>query len=219
MIKCANPVEKLLTRFSYEFLQTAFHLLETYWCWQVRRCGARPQFGLMLNCTSHSNLNTSPYTGLPFYVGFGPAFLLEQASVSEILFLLYSGDMAAPGPYCNQFLLNMLYAQATPIAYPSGIPLTVTDMSGAPLKTTTADQFTDRAKLLLMAEMDKPTSIPTIQGLFILAGSECSRGNSSAGWLYAGMVRLSPGRAVLPYGLIALSAGLPNDARFGHTPG
>lgn len=61
-------------------------------------------------------------------------------------------------------------------------------MNGAPLQTTTQKDFLDRAKLLLMAEMDKPSSVPTIQGLLILAGSECSRGNSSAGWLYAGMV-------------------------------
>ena len=130
---------------------------------------------------------------------------------------MYLGDMAHPGPYCNQFLLNMLYAQATPIAYPSGIPVTITDMSGAPLKTTTADQFIERAKLLLMTEMDKPTSIPTIQGLFVLAGSECSRGNSSAGWLYAGMVSLSSEGAMLLCILINLSTGLPNDARFGDT--
>ena len=105
--------------------------------------------------------------------------------------------MSTPGPYCNPFLINMIYAQALPVAYPSAIPPAFSDMNGEPLQTTTQKDFLDRAKLLLMAEMDKPSSVPTIQGLLILAGSECSRGNSSAGWLYAGMVSESEIRLMI----------------------
>ena len=138
--------------------------------------------------------------------------------------MVTTGDMSTPGPYCNPFLVNMIYAQALPVAYPSGIPLTSLDMNGAPLQTTTQKDFIDRAKLVLTAELDKPSSVPTIQGLFILAGSECSRGNSSAGWLYAGMVSGKTAAALVeflgrPADSFNLLAGVSNDARYGDTHG
>jgi hypothetical protein len=135
-----------------------------------------------------SNRNISQCIGLRFFVRsllFQPR---NPPNLQTFYLRVVPGDMSTPGPYCNPFLINMIYAQALPVAYPSAIPAAFSDMNGAPLQTTTQKDFLDRAKLLLMAEMDKPSSIPTIQGLLILAGSECSRGNSSAGWLYAGMV-------------------------------
>nr|XP_019001253.1 uncharacterized protein I203_05958 [Kwoniella mangroviensis CBS 8507]OCF64714.1 hypothetical protein I203_05958 [Kwoniella mangroviensis CBS 8507] len=54
--------------------------------------------------------------------------------------------------------------------------------------------FMNRAKLLLAAEMDKPSNVPTIQGLLLLGQRECACGNLSQGWMYTGlliMLRLS----------------------------
>ncbi|OCF77486.1 hypothetical protein I204_01474 [Kwoniella mangroviensis CBS 8886] len=47
--------------------------------------------------------------------------------------------------------------------------------------------FMNRAKLLLAAEMDKPSNVPTIQGLLLLGQRECACGNLSQGWMYTGM--------------------------------
>lgn len=44
-----------------------------------------------------------------------------------------------------------------------------------------------QAKALLTAEMDRPSSIPKIQGLLLLGQRDCAHGNVSQGWMYTGM--------------------------------
>ncbi|GAA5993301.1 hypothetical protein JCM10908_001420 [Rhodotorula pacifica] len=87
---------------------------------------------------------------------------------------LLTRDTALSGPYSSPFLLNVIFAHAC--RYSS-----LTDPDNA------AQAFLRKAKLLLLEEMEKPTSITTIQGLIVLGGRECAVGRSSQGWLYTGM--------------------------------
>ncbi|GAA5862506.1 hypothetical protein JCM8547_002087 [Rhodosporidiobolus lusitaniae] len=84
-------------------------------------------------------------------------------------------DMALSGPHSSPFLLNVIYAHAC----------RYTSLVKNPEDTSKG--FLSKAKLLLLEEMERPTSIPTIQGLIILGGRECAVGRSSQGWLYTGM--------------------------------
>jgi hypothetical protein len=47
--------------------------------------------------------------------------------------------------------------------------------------------FAGRALQLLPNDIDRGSSIPTIQGLLILSARECGCGRTSQGWLYSGM--------------------------------
>lgn len=82
--------------------------------------------------------------------------------------------MALSGPYFSTFLLNVIYAHAC--RYTATL---------SPVNK--AEVFLQKARLLLMEEIEMPTSIPTIQGLIILGGRECAVGKASQGWLYTGM--------------------------------
>ena len=98
-------------------------------------------------------------------------------------------DMALGGQYFNQFLLNVVCAQATRYSESHILMdniLAGSDGTKTPAMSCGAD-FLAKAKLLLAAEMEKPSSIPTIQGLLILGLRECSVGNLSQGWQYTGM--------------------------------
>ncbi|GAA6019812.1 hypothetical protein JCM10207_003706 [Rhodosporidiobolus poonsookiae] len=85
------------------------------------------------------------------------------------------------GPYCNDFLLNVIYAHASRFSDRSAVRTSSSDT------TTAGGLFLARAKELLMANLDKPSSIPTAQGLLILGGRECAVGNHAQGFLYTAM--------------------------------
>lgn len=66
------------------------------------------------------------------------------------------------------------------------------DLGGIPSGKATPPMFCGtqdlaEAKQLLMIEMEKPTSVPTIQGLMILGLREAECGGTSLAWLYIGM--------------------------------
>lgn len=97
--------------------------------------------------------------------------------------------MALGGPYFSPFLLNVMYAHACRHVKADD-PRFSSFGQG--------EYFLAKAKLLLIEELsrEKPL-IPTIQGLLILGGRQCSVGKSSEGWLYTGMVRRSPSLPVM----------------------
>ncbi|GAA5868639.1 hypothetical protein JCM3774_003608 [Rhodotorula dairenensis] len=90
------------------------------------------------------------------------------------------------GPFCNDFLINAIYAHASRFSDRN----TAGNSPASPAASqsqTPADFFLARAKDYLRAELDKPASIPTAQGLLILGGRECACGNHSLGFLYTSM--------------------------------
>lgn len=88
--------------------------------------------------------------------------------------------MALGGPYFSEFLLMSIYAIAARHANEND-PLFADIERG--------ERFMEKARALLLPELSQPKpKIPTIQGLLILGGRQCSVGNSSEGWLYTGMV-------------------------------
>ena len=48
--------------------------------------------------------------------------------------------------------------------------------------------FHAKSRTLLVEELDKPSSIPTSQGLLLLSAIEHTKGSISPGWNFAGMV-------------------------------
>jgi hypothetical protein len=85
-----------------------------------------------------------------------------------------AGDMATSGPYFNQFLLYSVLSQAARFS----------DRQDAPALT---QYFAREALSSLTIELDKGSSIPTIQALLIFSARECACGRTSQGWLYSGM--------------------------------
>jgi hypothetical protein len=116
-------IENLLTRFFFGVLQTAFHLLETYWCWQVSQSRAQAKFGLMLKCSSCSNLNTLPYIGLPFCVGLAAIFVVERGSVADPLSFPLSRRHGCSRPILQpvsaQYVIRASYSHCLPLRYPA----------------------------------------------------------------------------------------------------
>lgn len=108
------------------------------------------------------------------------------------------------GPYCNDFLINAIYAHASRFSDRNTAGASPASPAAQPLQTP-ADFFLARAKDYLRAELvrsdlstridrtgsltpiaqDKPASLPTAQGLLILGGRECAIGNHSQGFLCA----------------------------------
>lgn len=78
------------------------------------------------------------------------------------------------GPYVTPFLLNAVLAQAA-------------RYSDRPEALDLGQNFAQRTLDTLAAEVDKGSSIPTIQGLLIFSARECACGRTSQGWLYSGM--------------------------------
>lgn len=72
------------------------------------------------------------------------------------------------------FLLNAVLAQAA-------------RYSDRPEAAELGQNFAQRTLNTLAAEVDKGSSIPTIQGLLIFSARECACGRTSQGWLYSGM--------------------------------
>ncbi|KAI1464601.1 fungal-specific transcription factor domain-containing protein [Daldinia caldariorum] len=86
---------------------------------------------------------------------------------------LFLRDLYTPGPYVTPFLLCAVLAQAARYS-------TRRDA------TEVGQTFASRALQLLPSDIDKGSSIPTIQGLLILSARECACGRVSQGWLYSG---------------------------------
>ena len=78
--------------------------------------------------------------------------------------------MATGGPYYSPFLLTVLCAHAT--RFHEG---------------HVDDMLMSRARLLLGSEIQKPSSIPTVQALLQLSAREMAYGCTSQAWLYSGM--------------------------------
>lgn len=87
---------------------------------------------------------------------------------------IFMRDLVSSGPYVSPFLLNAVLAQAA-------------RYSDRPEAAGLGQTFAQRILNTLPAEMDKGSSIPTIQGLLIFSARECACGRTSQGWLYSGM--------------------------------
>ncbi|OTB17020.1 hypothetical protein K445DRAFT_365650 [Daldinia sp. EC12] len=86
---------------------------------------------------------------------------------------LFLRDLYNSGPYVTPFLLCAVLAQAARYS-------TRRDA------IEVGQIFASRALQLLPSDIDKGSSIPTIQGLLILSARECACGRVSQGWLYSG---------------------------------
>jgi hypothetical protein len=139
----------------------------------------------------------------------------EYSIVTESAFYR---DLALSGPYYSRFLLSCICAHA---ARYSDAEFSLMDSPGVlgnvlPYQCEPARSALDcgssfllEAKQLLMTEMEKPTSIPTIQGLMILGQRELECGNMSLSWLYVGMAW----RMLRDLGLHLASPQLGEEAR------
>ncbi|KAI9818758.1 MAG: hypothetical protein M1827_007578 [Pycnora praestabilis] len=87
---------------------------------------------------------------------------------------IFMRDMITSGPYFTPFLLYTVLAQAA-------------RYSDRPEASKLGQRFAQRTLSLLAAEVDKGSSIPTIQALLIFSARECACGRTSQGWLYSGM--------------------------------
>jgi hypothetical protein len=81
-----------------------------------------------------------------------------------------AGDMATGGQYYSPFLLTVLCAHAARFC------------DGGP-----GEKLISRARLLLGAEIHRPSSIPTVQALLQLSTRDMAFGSISQAWLYSGM--------------------------------
>lgn len=87
---------------------------------------------------------------------------------------IFMRDLTSSGPYVTPFLLNAVLAQAA-------------RYSDRPEASKLGQTFAQRTLDTLAVEVDKGSSIPTIQGLLIFSARECACGRTSQGWLYSGM--------------------------------
>ncbi|KAI1460015.1 fungal-specific transcription factor domain-containing protein [Annulohypoxylon moriforme] len=87
---------------------------------------------------------------------------------------LFLRDLYNSGPYVTPFLLCAMLAQAARYS-------TRLDAAEA------GQGFAAKALQLLMSDIEKGSSIPTIQGLLVFSARECACGRVSQGWLYSGM--------------------------------
>ncbi|KAI2634815.1 fungal-specific transcription factor domain-containing protein [Hypomontagnella submonticulosa] len=87
---------------------------------------------------------------------------------------LFLRDLYNQGPYVTPFLLCAVLAQAA-------------RYSTRPDATEVGRDFATKALQLLPNDIDKGSSIPTLQGLLIFSARECACGRVSQGWLYSGM--------------------------------
>ena len=86
-------------------------------------------------------------------------------------------DMALNGPYFSEFLLMAIYAAATRKI--DGLNMADRAVQG--------ELFMKLAKEYLMKDLEKPPTVPLIQGLLLLSSTQLAEGQSSGGWLHAGM--------------------------------
>ncbi|KAL2815054.1 fungal-specific transcription factor domain-containing protein [Aspergillus cavernicola] len=79
-------------------------------------------------------------------------------------------DMTTGGPYYTPFLLTVLCAHAARFH-----------------ERPIGEMLICRARLLLGSEIQKPSTIPTVQALLQLSAREMAYGSTSQAWLYSGM--------------------------------
>ncbi|MDI1489551.1 MAG: hypothetical protein OHK93_000748 [Ramalina farinacea] len=87
---------------------------------------------------------------------------------------IFMRDILANGPYVTPFLLNTILAEAA-------------RYSDRPDAAYLGQTFAQKTLDTLAQEVDRGSSIPTIQGLLIYSARECACGRTSQGWLYTGM--------------------------------
>lgn len=87
---------------------------------------------------------------------------------------LFLRDLYSSGPYVTPFLLCAVLAQAARYSTRSD----ATDIGRG---------FAAKALQLLSSDIEKGSSIPTIQALLVFSARECACGRVSQGWLYSGM--------------------------------
>ncbi|KAI2464408.1 fungal-specific transcription factor domain-containing protein [Annulohypoxylon bovei var. microspora] len=87
---------------------------------------------------------------------------------------LFLRDLYSSGPYVTPFLLCAVLAQAARYSTRSDA-------------TEVGRSFASKALQLLTSDIEKGSSIPTIQGLLVFSARECACGRVSQGWLYSGM--------------------------------
>ncbi|KAI0466921.1 fungal-specific transcription factor domain-containing protein [Xylaria cf. heliscus] len=87
---------------------------------------------------------------------------------------IFIRDLGALGPHITPFLLSSVLAQGA-------------RYSNRPDATEIGCHFAKRARKLLEHDIDRGSSIATIQGLLIFSAREFACGKTSQGWLYSGM--------------------------------
>ncbi|KAJ9605150.1 hypothetical protein H2200_010540 [Cladophialophora chaetospira] len=87
---------------------------------------------------------------------------------------LFLRDLFVSGPWVTPFLICSVLAQAA-------------RYSTRPEAAHIGNHFAARALQLLADDIDRGSSILTLQGLLILSARECACGRTSQGWLYSGM--------------------------------
>ncbi|KAI0975088.1 fungal-specific transcription factor domain-containing protein [Xylaria arbuscula] len=87
---------------------------------------------------------------------------------------IFIRDLETLGPYVTPFLLATVLAQAARYSARSDA-------------AEVGRHFAKQARKLLDLDIDRGSSIATIQGLLIFSARECACGRTSQGWLYSGM--------------------------------
>ncbi|KIX99414.1 uncharacterized protein Z520_04990 [Fonsecaea multimorphosa CBS 102226] len=87
---------------------------------------------------------------------------------------IFMRDLITAGPYVTPFLVHAVLAQAARYS----------DRTDA---SDLGNYFAEQAVNLMAAEIQKDSSIPTIQALLILSGHESIIGRASQAWLFSGM--------------------------------
>ncbi|KAL7906621.1 fungal-specific transcription factor domain-containing protein [Trichoderma velutinum] len=87
---------------------------------------------------------------------------------------IFMRDMSVSGPFVTVFLLNCTLAQAA-------------RFSDRPNSSELSAFFAKKAVECLPEELERGSSISTLQGLLILSARECAYGRTSQGWIYSGM--------------------------------
>ncbi|CAK7216506.1 hypothetical protein SCUCBS95973_002821 [Sporothrix curviconia] len=99
-------------------------------------------------------------------------------------------DMArGEGKYYSPLLLMILCGHAARFegGGPDGAAATTTTATTAAAPDLLGDALISRARLLLGAEIHKPSTIPTVQALLQLSARDLAYGQISQAWLYSGM--------------------------------
>ncbi|OTB05029.1 hypothetical protein M426DRAFT_147102 [Hypoxylon sp. CI-4A] len=87
---------------------------------------------------------------------------------------IFLRDLYTLGPHVTPFLLCAVLSQAARYS-------TLSDAAEI------GQNFASKAIQFLPSEIEKGSSVPTLQGLLIISARECACGGVSQGWLYSGM--------------------------------
>lgn len=101
---------------------------------------------------------------------YRPAFMRQYPFSGQATLLTTVGDLMKGGQYMSQFLLVVLCAHSA--RFQEG---------------DIGEILISRARLLLGTEIQKPSSIPTVQALLQLSARDLAYGSISQAWLYSGM--------------------------------